>query len=80
MKQIKEFLIKCIFSLERTQQNYFNLSESFLYLKDVKFEDVQSKELFIKQEDICKNLKEINSKFFNESGIDLIDRYEVLNF
>lgn len=53
------------------------LSGNFFYLKDVNFEQQNSKDLFSKYNDVSICLKNINKDYFTEFGVSLEDKFEV---
>ena len=54
------------------------LSNNFFYLKDVKFENANTREYFFKYHEICNQFVKLNKKQFEESGVILNDKFEVI--
>jgi hypothetical protein len=69
-----------IFNIKKSSENFSELSNNFFYLKDVKFESLEcqkSKDNFLRYHQLCCELVKINKNHFDETGIELENKFEV---
>jgi len=57
--------------------NYSEISNNFFYLKDVIFESSKTKESFYNYYQLCNELSKVNKNHYNETGINLENKFEV---
>ena len=64
-------------NIKKSDENYSEISNNFLYLKDVAFDSQNSKETFYKYYEINQSLSKVNRLSYQEDGIILEDSFEV---
>jgi hypothetical protein len=57
--------------------SYGEMANNFLYLKEVNFENFNSKEYFTKYNEILTDLNKLNFRFYEDEGELLLDKVRV---
>jgi hypothetical protein len=75
-REIKNNISIFICDLEKMGKNYSEISNNFFYLKDVFYENSQTKDYFLNFSDLSNELGKINMRTYEIEGLTLEDRFE----
>lgn len=73
---MKKFFVK---NMHSNAVSYCELANNFLYLKEVNFENSDSKEYFSKYNEILSDLNKINIRLYYDEGEILLYKIRVYN-
>jgi len=70
--------ITYINNIKKSSENYSELANNFFYLKDVSFENLNTKDSFLKYNSLCNDLVSVNKNHFLEKAENIEDKFEVI--